>query len=203
MRYDINLATRPYVDARRFYTNWLMVLVPLFVVAAVLVGYAVRGMTESRDVAAKVRDMETRIAALDRDRARAQEVMDRPANRDTREKSQFLNATIERKAFSWTQVFMELERIVPARVHVLAIHPEIKDERVEIVMTVAGASREDAVELLRHMEASESFRQPQLRSEDVKQTPGGSPEVEFVVAATYVQHAPPVAAAVPPAMGGK
>jgi Tfp pilus assembly protein PilN len=201
MRYDINLATRPYIDARRFYTNWLAVLVPLFLVAALLVGYAVRGLAQSRGVTAKVGELDARIAELDRARARAQEVMDRPENRDTREKSQFLNAVITRKAFSWTQVFMELERIVPPRVHVLGIHPEIKDGRVQIVMVVAGASREDAVELLRRMEASENFRQPQLRSEDVKQTPGGSAQVEFEVAAIYVQGAPPVAAA-PPAKGG-
>jgi Tfp pilus assembly protein PilN len=201
MRYDINLATRPYIDARRFYTNWLAVLVPLFLVAALLTGSAARAVLGSRDAARKMRADAAQIAKLDRDRARAEEVMDRPENRDTREKSRFLNAVIARKAFSWTQVFMELERIVPPRVHVEGIRPEIRDGRVGIVMTVAAASRADAVELLRRMEASESFRQPQLRSEDVKQTPAGGAQVEFEVAATYVQHAPPPAAA-PPAKGG-
>lgn len=186
MRYDINLASRPYIDARRFYANWAMVLVPLALVAAVLAGYAVRALVGSREVARLVRDERARIAALDRTRATAEEVMDRPENRDTREKSRFLNEVIARKAFSWTQVFDELERLMPDRVRVLAIHPEIKDSRVLLVLSVAGESRADAVELLRRMEGSESFQQAQIRSEDVKQTSSGQTVAQFEVSATYV-----------------
>jgi type IV pilus assembly protein PilN len=200
MRYDINLATRPYIDARRFYAGWAMVLVPLLLLAVMLGGYAIRGLVRSREVAKKVREQSARIAALDRNRAIAEEVMSRPENRDTRDKSRFLNAVIARKAFSWTQVFEELERVMPDRVRVLAIHPEIKDNRVLLVMSVAGESRADAVELLRHMEGSQSFRQPQLRSEDVTRNPNEGNLVRFEVAAVYVPR--PALAATTTAKGG-
>lgn len=185
MRYDINLATRPYIDARSFYARWATLLVPLAVVALVLAGMAMRSLIGSREVARKVREEQARIAKLDENRARAEAVMNRPENRDTRDQSRFLNDLIARKAFSWTQVFEELERVMPDRVRVLAIHPEIKDDRLLVVMSVAGETRADGQELLRRMETSPSFRQPQLRSEDVSQTGEGN-MVRFEVAATYV-----------------
>ena len=185
MRYHINLASKPYIHARRFYTNWLTGLGVLFLFAAVLVGFAVRALIGSRQVASEVGKLQGQIAKLDAQRARAQEVMDRPENRDVREKSRFLNEAIVRKAFSWTRVFEELERVVPPRVHVVSIRPEVKNDQVQIVMRVAGDTRENAVELLRRMEGSQSFRNPQLRSEDVRQGSNGS-QVEFEISAQYV-----------------
>ena len=185
MRYDINLATRPYIDARSFYARWLTLLLPLTLVAVVLAGLAVRALVGSREVARKVREEQARIAVLDQNRANAEAVLSRAENRDTRDQSRFLNDLIARKAFSWTRVFEELERVMPDRVRVLAIHPEIKDSRVLVVMTVAGETRADGQELLRRIESSPSFRQPELRSEDVSHTGEGS-MVRFEVAATYV-----------------
>jgi Tfp pilus assembly protein PilN len=199
MRYDINLASRPYIDARRFYSNWLALLVPLFLLAAALVGFAVHAVVSSREVAAGVRKVQNEIAALDAQRARAQEVMDRPENRDTRTKSQFLNQAIARKAFSWTRVFEELERLMPARAHVISIRPEMKNDEMRLMLTVAGDTRDSAIELLRKMEASESFRQPQLISEDLRQTTSGGSQVEIQISAKYV---PPSLLAMPPAEKG-
>lgn len=186
MRYDINLASRPYIDARRFYSGWAMVLAPLLLLAALLAGYAVLSLVRSAEVGRKVREEKARIAALDRTRGIAEEVMNRPENRDTREKSRFLNAVITRKAFSWTQVFEELERVMPDRVRVLGIHPEIKENRVLLVMSLAAESRDGAVELLRKMEGSDSFRQPQLRSEDLTRNQSEGNLLRFQVAAVYV-----------------
>jgi len=203
MRYNVNLASRPYIDAHRFYTNWLTGLGVLFVVTAVLVGFALHALIGSRQVAGEIRKVEDQISKLDAQRARAQEVMGRPENRETRDKSRFLNDAIARKSFSWTRVFEELERVVPPRVHVASIRPEIKNDQVLLVMTVAGDTRENVVELLRRMESSESFRQPQLRSEDVRQVNNGSSQAEFEISAQYVPwlavplSAPPNAA--PPA----
>src|SRR3954464_15671502 len=198
MRYDINLARRPYIDARRFYSRWTAILLPLFLLAAVLVGFAVHAVVSSREVAHGVRQVESEIAQLDQQKARAEEVMNRPENRDTREKSHFLNQAIARKAFSWTRVFEELERVVPPRVWVVSIRPEVKNDQVRLMLTVAAPSRGSAVELLQRMEASESFRRPELISEEVRQTNGGDSQVELQIAAQYVPqvvaHQIPVAA---------
>jgi hypothetical protein len=91
---------------------------------------------------------------------------------------------------------MELERIMPARLHVTSIAPSLnKRNQIEIHMVVAGDAREQAVELVRRLEDSPSFQQPELRSETVAQnTPGtpnmaGGDRVQFDISMLYVPKA--------------
>ena len=92
--------------------------------------------------------------------------MNLPENRSTRDRSQFLNELIRRKSFSWTKVFEDLERIMPPRVHLVSIHPELnEDNQLAIKMQVAGDSRERALDLVRRMESSPHFQQTKIDSE--------------------------------------
>jgi len=82
-----------------------------------------------------------------------------------------------------------MERIMPTRIHVVSIRPElnVEDEHyvLQIHMTVAGDSREKMLELLRKMEDSPHFEQPQLDSETGKpEQPGG--EMQFQISAVYL-----------------
>src|SRR5205814_3692313 len=101
------------------------------------------------------------------------------------------------KAFSWTQVFQDLERIMPARLHVVSMHPELDEEnQLQIKFTVAGESRDRALELVRHMEESARFRQPRITAEN-QQTQRGiaGDNVEFNISALYVPELPEAASA--------
>ena len=83
------------------------------------------------------------------------------------ETSKFLNGLIARKSFSWTRVFMQLEQIMPPKLHVVSISPELqpKTNTVEVHLTVAGTSREAAVELVKRLEQSPSFRDARITEE--------------------------------------
>ena len=185
MRTRINLATQPYEDARRFYLEWGGLLLLLVAITAVLLALVVRSHRASRDIARKVAVVRTQIAEVDRDRAADEAILNRPENRDVRDKSHFLNALIARKAFSWTQVFMDLEKIVPPRVRIVSIHPEVNlSSQLEIHLEAIGDSREKAIELVRRMEDSPTFREPQVRVERPEQ--GTTPGVDFTIVAQYV-----------------
>jgi Tfp pilus assembly protein PilN len=187
MRSKINLATQPYEDARRFYLQWGGLVLLLVVVTAVLIAVVVRSHRASSDIAKKVAQERSQIEEIDRERAAAEAMLNRVENRDVRDKSRFLNALIVRKAFSWTQVFSDLERIVPPRVRIVSIHPDLNTNyQLEIHLEAIGDSREKANELLRHMEDSPSFREPQLRSERPTDSPGGASGIDFSIVALYV-----------------
>ena len=47
MRLDINLATRPYEDAREFWVRWGLGVALLGVLTLVLMGWAVQGWTKA------------------------------------------------------------------------------------------------------------------------------------------------------------
>jgi len=117
-------------------------------------------------------------------------LLNNPANRETRQRSQFLNGLIVHKSFSWTSAFSDLEKIMPTRVHLLKIEPELTpDNQLKIKMTVAGNSRDKALDLVRKLETSHEFKQAAIDKETTKTgSAGGDPlgSVEFDISAVYV-----------------
>jgi hypothetical protein len=83
---------------------------------------------------------------------------------------------------------MELERIMPTRLHVTSIAPSLNHRnQIEIHMLVGGDARDQAVELVRRLENSPSFRQPELRSETLSAAPNSSGDrVQFDISMVYV-----------------
>ncbi len=188
MRIDVNLASQPYEDARLFWMRWGTGVALLAILSAALLAETGMGFWYARQDLSMANQIRAEIAQRDQERARAEAFLNQPQNRVIRDRSQFLNGLIERKAFSWTQVFADLERIMPARLHVVSIHPELTEsEDLQIKLTVAGESRDRALDLVRRMEESPRFRQPVINSENAQtnsQTPGDN--VEFNISALYV-----------------
>lgn len=160
MRLDINLASRPYEDPRHFWLRWGGALAALVVLTLVLVYSALAGWYVAAGDRTLIRERQQQIADREREEQNAQALLNRPENRSVRDRSEFLNDAFERKAFSWTKVFEDLERVMPARLHVVSIHPEMSsDHPLLLTLVVAGESRERALELVRNMEDSRHFRQ--------------------------------------------
>ena len=194
MRVEINLATRPYEDVGEFYRTWGMLVAAVVLISVVLGWMTLSSLVSSRTVGQQTAKLRRQIADLDREKQAAQDLLNRPENRETRDRSRFLNQLIARKAFSWTQVFADLEKIIPAHVHVLAITPGItEDNQIQVAMRVEAESREQSIELIRRLEESKSFRQPQMRSENSQTgASGGRPSVSFDIVALYTPRVPPV-----------
>ncbi len=191
MRVNINLATQPYEDAQVFWRQWGIALAAVFVITAGLVYLAVASYLSWRVDNRKLNALQAQIAQYDRETTQAKAILDQPQNRDIRDKSQFINELIARKAFSWTQVFSDLERIMPPRIHVVSIHPEInKENQMEIMMVVAGESRDRALDLVRKMEQSQRFREAEVRSETTNPGKDPSDSVQFEISALYVPPPP-------------
>ena len=188
MRLDINLATRPYEDAREFWVRWGLGVGLLGVLTLVLLGWAVQGWTNAGRDRHDIAQLQERIAERDHERAQAQAFLDLAANRSTRDQSQFLNGLIQRKAFSWTRVFEDLERVMPPNLHVVSLRPELNEQnQMELDMKVAGNTRAAAVELVHRMEDSRHFQGAQLVQE-VQSTEPGAGVVASVVS-VYVPDA--------------
>ncbi len=187
MRVNINLATQPYEDANLFWRQWGLALAGAIALTIVLIYLAVASYRDWRVDNRKLQQMQAQINEYNRETAQAKAYLDQPQNRAIRDKSQFINELIARKAFSWTQVFTDLERIMPPRLHVVAIHPELNpDNQMEIRMTVAGESRERALELVKRMEQSQRFRQAEVRSESTQTGKDPSDNVQFEISALYI-----------------
>jgi type IV pilus assembly protein PilN len=192
MRLDINLASQPYEDARQFWTRWGTALAAAAIVTLALLAITVSGWFAARRDHAKIADLRAQIAQRDGKRQQAQEFLNRPENRSTRDQSQVLNELIERKSFSWTRVLEDLEKVMPSRVHLVSIHPELDEaNQLKLKMAVAGDSRDRALELERRMEDSRRFSQTYIESEHFVASSTGD-TVEVTIVATYVPETVPV-----------
>ena len=189
MRVDINLASQPYEDARLFWLRWGGGLVALGILTLLLLIITVNGWIGARKDRQLIRQYEAQSAARDKEKADAVALLNLPQNSSTRDRSQFLNDLFQRKSFSWTKAFENLEQMMPPRVHVVSMHPELgPDNELEIKLIVAGDSRDHALDLVSKMEASQHFQDTHIEEES--SSPGNASisgdTVQFHITAFYV-----------------
>lgn len=194
MRLDINLASQPYQNLRTFWMRWIVGLAALTLVTLGLIAYTANELIKAHRQQEAIQAIQDHINSLDDRETQARSFLNEPDNRSTRDRSQFLNSLFHRKAFSWTQVFQDLERVMPPRLHVVSIHPELnKSNQLEIKLVVGGDTHEHALELVKKMEDSRRFQGTQINQETRavagSQTAGGD-AVQFEISAQYVPETP-------------
>ena len=189
MRLDINLATHRYEDARLFWFRWGTGLGVLAIATLALLVLTFTSWWDARVDHKKIADLQAQIAERDKERASAEALLNEPKNRSMRDKSQYLNELIARKAFSWTRAFEDMERVMPPRLHLVSLQPQLNDDnQLVIKMIVAGDSADHAIELVRRMEESQHFRETRIDTQSAAQggSAAGGDAVQFVIDAMYV-----------------
>jgi len=203
MKFKVNLATQPYEDAQRFFLLWGAVLLLIAALTGAQVYGAVLGWRNTHAMAQRIAAEKANLDKLNRQEQADIAILNKPENRDVKERSQVINSLIRSKEFSWTLIFAELEQLMPARLHVVSIKPQLDvNNEIEVRMKVAGDSREKAIELVHNMEQSREFRHAQVLIESSSQPdPGRGAQpgdtVSFEISAQYVPAAPSVPAAAP------
>ncbi|HUO59884.1 MAG TPA: hypothetical protein VMU24_04390, partial [Candidatus Acidoferrales bacterium] len=94
MRIDINLASRPYEDARQFWMRWGTAVGALGLLTLILLALCVTGWITARRDRLAMAQQRSMISDRDKVRTDAERVLNLPENRTTRDESQFLNQLI-------------------------------------------------------------------------------------------------------------
>jgi len=187
MRLDINLASQPYEDSGRFWARWGAGLAGLILITLVLVYVTALGWVNAAKDRTLIRKSEEQIAQRDTEMRNAQALLNRSENSAVRDRSQFLNELFERKSFSWTKVFADLEQVMPAHLHLVSIHPEMsREHQLQLKLLVAGESRDRAIELVRNMEGSRRFEQAHIEEESDAINRSAGDNAQFQISAYYV-----------------
>lgn len=190
MRININLASQPYEVAREYKRRMTLLIAGLAVLAVVLVGYILYQRAHSRTINRQLAELQQQMDALNHEEAQARVILNRPANRQIADQSEFLNELFARKSMSWTHIFTVMEKIVPPELHVTSMKPEYsKTGDLVLRVVVATDSRDRAVEMVRNMEKSTHFHQPQVVAENVvtnTSEQGQAGAIQFDIAAIYV-----------------
>ena len=161
------------------------------IATGMLVFLAVTGFMNARRDRQQISNLESKLAAFSQEKNHAESMLNQPQNRVIRDRSRFLNELFERKAFSWTRVFEDLERVMPAHLHVISIHPDLSTDKnennMQIKLVVGGDTREQALDLVRKMESSKRFKQTKIDSERfATENSSTTDRVQFDINALYI-----------------
>ncbi len=185
MRVRLNLATKAQQTHRRFLVTAGAVGLVAGIVFLAL-GWHVYAI---RNVDARLRAQSdaagAKIAELQAERADLETFFSRPENAKLHDRAAFLNSIIDGRSFNWTQMFMDLEHILPGGVRVVSIEPRQVKGRVEVKLTVGASSDEAKLKFLRALEESRQFSGIELDSERMPNKTGGGNEKVVALTAIY------------------
>ncbi len=165
MQVRLNLATKAQETHRRF----MVMAGAVGLVAGILFlalgwhAYSVR--SQDARMRAQTEATNRKIAELQEQRTALERFFAEPENAKLHDRAAFLNSLIDGRSFNWTQMFMDLEHILPGGVRVVSIEPRQVKGHVEVKLTV-GTSNDDAkLKFLRALESSQQFSAVELDSE--------------------------------------
>ena len=154
MHVRLNLATTPLVSHRRFLAGAALVAI-LGAFLFLFLGWRFYSLRKA-DAA-----LRARTAKID------QEMSPQRAQRQEHDRFFAQQEVIEARSFNWTEMFMDLERILPADVHVLRIEPRLERGSVSVKFVVGATGPEAMDKLLKAFEGSSSFSEVVLLSQQL------------------------------------
>ncbi len=185
-----NLSTRPFYNERSVRT--LLVIVAVLVVAATafnvsrVVGYS---RSDTRLATQASRD-EARAADLRKQAARLRASVDPKqvdfASADARQ----ANDLIDRRTFSWTELFNQFETTLPDEVRITSVKPRSdRTHGTVILITVVARGVDDVSSFMANLEATGAFTNLRPAEEHINE----HGELESVLETAYTPPAPKAA----------
>lgn len=158
MKIQINLSSEPFRRDRPWIVATVALSSLLLVTLVALTYLAFTGREEGIEARIEVNKAREQLAALTAQSNALQQQLYRPENAEVIERSVFLNQLLLRKGISWTRIFGDLEKVLPGKVRVIQVRPQITSRNdVYLEMDVASESAAPVITMLERMEASEQF----------------------------------------------
>src|SRR6266852_5477886 len=167
MKVRLKLATKAVETHRRFLatSGVIGVIGGIFFLGLGWHVYSVRKADETLRV--KAAAIRQEMIGLEQQRNELERFFARPENSKLHDRSAFLNTLIDEQSLNWTQMFMDLEKILPAGVRVISIQPKHEKGRVEVKFIVGAVSDDAKLKFLNALEKSSSFTHVVLVSEKI------------------------------------
>jgi hypothetical protein len=188
---DTNLSTRPFYNEGA--VRLALALATLIVLGATAwnVSRVLRYSGSSTELASKAASDEARAAEARREALQLRSGVDvrqiEAASVDARQ----ANELIDRRTFSWTELFNRFETTLPDDVRIVSVAPRIDRQRnITLQIAVLGRSVDDVNQFMERLDATGNFSQ--LRAAQERTTEAG--QIETILETQYRPSAPPAEA---------
>jgi Tfp pilus assembly protein PilN len=189
-----NLATRPFYNEPAVHL-WLLVAA-IVVAAATLFNVAqmLRYSRSDTELARQAANDEARAAELRAEAARLRGTVDARQIERASLEAQHANELIDRRTFSWTALWNELEATLPPNVRITSFRPRLDARRGNVVtITLVARSVDDVDKFMANLEGTGSF--PEILPPTERANERG--QIDTAIEAVYAPRSTTKAAAVP------
>ena len=153
-----NLATKPFYNERAVHT-WLLVIA--VIVAAATAFNVTRVLRYSRSdtrLATQASTDEARAADLHRQATRLRAAVDPKKIELKAVEAQLANQLIDRRTFSWTELFNRFETTLPDEVRIASVRPQVdKEHQIVLQIHVIARGVDDVNEFIENLEKTGTF----------------------------------------------
>lgn len=177
----LNLASRPFRDYRPVYAAVVIMALLTAFLALNNVDTFLRYRTETKTTRANIAKLEQQIADEQR---RTESFAQRLRGVDLKllaSQTEFANAQLAERAFSWSELLDRLERVLPADVRLLSVAPSFeKDGLVHLSMTCIAKTGEGLTATINRFNGDQHFANAFPASETLNGT-----EYHFTLGVDY------------------
>jgi len=164
MRIRLNLATKALETHRKFLAGAGLVAIVAGIVFLAFGWHVYSVRKIDAELRARAQKTRQEMVKLEEQRSELERYFSQKDIAELNARAAFINGIIDASSFNWTQMFMDLERILPGGVHVVSIEPKQVEGHVEVKLTVGAISDEAELKFLRALEGSKEFTQVQVQN---------------------------------------
>src|SRR5258706_14601090 len=178
MKVRLNVATNPLQTHRKF----LAVSGLTGVIAAIVclaLGWYVYSVRKSHEaLRARAAAVRQEMVALMGQRDELEAFFKEERNARLNQRSTFLNSLIDEESLNWTQMFMDLEKILPTGVRVVSIQPAHDKGPVLVKLQVGAIDDETKLKFLRALENSPAFKEERVEHDTFSDPKEGTADMD-------------------------
>jgi type IV pilus assembly protein PilN len=163
MRVRLNLATKLLETHRRFLAGAGLTAIAAAVIFVALGWHVYVARKADAEFRARMDKTRQEMARYEAQRADLERYFAQKEIASLHDRAAFINGIIDLRSFNWTQLFMDLERLLPAGVRVISIEPKQASGHVEVKLTVGTTGDEAQQEFLHALEGSKQFSEVQVQ----------------------------------------
>jgi Tfp pilus assembly protein PilN len=161
-----NLATRPFYNER---ATHLVIGIAAAIVLGITALNVIRVVTLSRhhtELSARTNADRAEAERLTADAARIRRTINKDELALVVAAAQEANSLIDQRTFSWTEFFNQIESTLPPDVMLTSVRPSFKDGVTHVAMALLARQAPDLEEFMDKLEATGSFSEVILASQD-------------------------------------
>jgi hypothetical protein len=154
-----NLATRPFYNDRAVRAGIAAAVAAIALLTAFNAARILTLNQRNNELATRVASAEGRARSLRDQAAATRKTLDQKEVSTVQAAAREANLLIERRAFSWTDLFNRFEETLPADVRIAAVQPQLDEQgRMLVAVTVISRRVEDLDRFIEQLEHTQAFR---------------------------------------------